>query len=178
MKYRWHGNLVEARKLTVKDKEGVDYSHDTGSPDGLFYISTTIGKEIFAPGDYLVSTPDGEIVRVRKKEDFEPFAQEVIDVLAKEESGTVEPSSGFGGDLHGKGEPRDSPGDAGKDTPSHEIVGRTENARRRSGAQRSAMVTKRNERRRVSQSKGTKKVHPRASSRTARRRRLTEDKET
>ena len=116
MKYLFHGYMVDAKRLTVKDKEGVDWDSDTGSIDGAFWIRTTIGKENFVPGNFLVSTLDGASVRVRTAEEFLPFAilqeevkSEPVQEVAATSGGTD--GAGVGGGVLREGKSRDVPAD-------------------------------------------------------------------
>ena len=47
--YRFHGNMIDAKSLTFKDREGVDFSN--GRDDGDPYITTSVGAEFYVPGD-------------------------------------------------------------------------------------------------------------------------------
>ena len=130
--YRFHSTLWMVRQITFKDNDGVSYSDN---PEGLPYIMTTLGKEFFEPGDYLLKTPDGDIVRLFRKKDFEPYAKEVT--IESETTGTDDGRT-VGGDVHGEGNAGDGGGDVRLPAGKVEVVGRVEDGRRRRAAQRRA----------------------------------------
>ena len=167
VKYLYHGYMVEAKKLTYQDKEGVDWDADTGSVDGAFYIRTTVGKENFVPGDYLVSTLDGASVRVRTKEQFEPFAKEVEGV--PEKTGGID-GGGVGIDVHGQSGPGRGDAVVRMDHGKVEVVGKTDDARRRSAAQRRDGNTRRDESKSLAEPQRSRKAHALNRIRAARRR--------
>jgi len=157
VRYLFHGYMVEAKKLTVRDKEGVDWDCDTGSIDGAFYIRTTVGRENFVPGDYLVSTLDGASVRIRPAKDFLPFAQEVLSEPVQE-AGRIN-GTGVGVNVSGQGISGDS--DAGVRVPDGkaETLGEAGKLRRRRTAQRSDGNTRRDARSSVSRAKESRKAN-------------------
>jgi len=135
VRYLFHGYLVDAARLTVKDKEGVSYDFNV---DGAFYITTTIGREYYVPGDYKVETLDGS-VRVREKDAFEPFAEEVEKneaSTADRSGGADRPDSGDGVSGSGGGDARDDHEGVRVDHGQAPSVGETDDTRGDGPAQR------------------------------------------
>jgi hypothetical protein len=95
-KYTYHGYMVVARELNVGDKDGTDFE---SNENGDLFVITSIGKEYFVPGDYLVTTDDREsVTRLRQKVEFEAFAKE-----EPVETGRVPVGGSLRSDVHGKG---------------------------------------------------------------------------
>jgi hypothetical protein len=164
VKYLFHGYLVDAKRLTVKDKEGVDWDSDTGSIDGAFWIRTTIGKENFVPGNFLVSTLDGASVRVRTAEEFLPFAilqEETIEKPTSSETAPTEHRSSDGSGVFREGNAGNVHGGVRVADAKAEAVGDVKNSRRRSAAQRRSGNLRRDEGAARSKLKAARKAHAR-----------------
>ena len=152
--YEYRGMKRLAKRLVFLDREGVDFSHNTGSPDGLPYVTTTVGREFFQPGDYLVSTEDGAVVRVYKKADFEPFAKEVaVAQPIQKDAPRGDNGAGDCGDVSRESEPRDGGGSVRVADGKAQVLAKTGDARRRGAAQRRAGDRKRNARKSVGKPK-------------------------
>ena len=144
----FHGNRMMYSRLVFADKDGVDWSNDTGSPDGLPYKLTTVGREYFSPGDVFVSTLDNEVQRVYKKDDFDPFFKEVESAESIQEDtaggGADDDRGDAGGNVHRPRNPRDGDGGVRVAHVEADAVGAAENARGRRAAQRRAGSHKHN----------------------------------
>jgi hypothetical protein len=159
-KYLYRGTMERlAKKLVFADREGVSHSYN---PDGAPYVTTTIGQEFFEPGDYLVSTLDGAVVRVYKAADFEPFAKEV-DVAEPVQQEDARPDDGRNGsgDIHGSSKPGDGDGSVRVADGKAEAMGKTGLGRKRRAAQRLVGNHGGDEGEPFDKSEGSRKTHPR-----------------
>ena len=171
----FHGNKMLYSRLVFADKDGVDWSNDTGSPDGLPYKLTTVGREYFAPGDVFVSTLDSEVQRVYKKAEFDPFFKEVEEVESAESiqegiagDGADDHRGDVGGDVHRPRNPRDGDGGVRVADDENEVVGAAENGRGRRAAQRRVGRSKHDASKSKSKSQRLVKAKSRNSSRKPR----------
>lgn len=156
--YLYRGMERLAKRLVFADREGVSH-HD--NPDGIPYVTTTVGQEFFSPGDFLVSTIDGAVVRVYKAADFEPFAKEVVSEPVQEKGAGRDDGGDAGGDVHRKSQPGDGAGVLRVADGKAEAVGKVGLGRKRRAAQRLAGHHGDDEGVPFDKSKGSRKTHPR-----------------
>ena len=162
-------------KLVFMDKDGVDFSHDTSSSDGIPYKMTTVGREYFVPGDVFVSTLDNEVQRVYKQEDFDPFFKEVKEVKSAEpiQEGIAGGSPDYdrgnaGSHVHGTGNTGDGNGGVRVADDEDDVMGATKDPRGRRAAQRRSGSHKHNESKPKSKSQRLVKAKVRDRSRKPR----------
>jgi hypothetical protein len=167
------------------DKDGVDWSNDTGSPDGLPYKLTTVGREYFAPGDVFVSTLDNEVQRVYKRADFDPFFKEVEEVESAEsiqegiagDGADDGNGTGYGSSVHRESDSTDGTRSIRVSDAETETMGRAKVPRGHKSAQHGNSDHQRNESRSNSKLKESRKTRVRHISRKTGRRNLKNDVE-
>ena len=162
----FHGNRMMAHRLVFTDREGISYSDNQ---DGIPYVTTTVGREYFEPGDWLAKTMDGAVERVYKAKDFDPHMKEVeVAGTVEEDAGAGDDGEDGGGDIHRTGEPRHGDGSVRVDDDAPETLGKTPDARRRGAAQRRAGDHRRNAGGSKRKSQRVVKAHVRDRARKAR----------